>query len=80
MKAYQVFEGGQDKHGRQYYKLIATYLDQDKAKSHVEKLAEDTPLYGDTLEMKTYEDVIYYNAIGWEIITIAKMEVIDIIE
>ncbi len=31
MKAYQVFEGDTDKHGRQTYNLVATYLDREKA-------------------------------------------------
>lgn len=80
MKAYQVFEGFMNKHGFQNYNLVATYLDECKAKSHTKKLAEVTSLYGDILEMKNYKNAIYYNAVGWDIVTIAKMETIDIIE
>ena len=50
MKAYQVFKGEQDKHGRQRYDLVATYLDKEKALAHCKQVVESTTLYGDVLE------------------------------
>ena len=50
MKAYQVFQGELDKHGRQHYDLVATYFDKQRAFDHAEKIANGTPLYGDMLE------------------------------
>jgi hypothetical protein len=83
MKAYQVFNGEQDKHGHQRYDLVATYLDKEKALAHCKQIAESTPLYGDTLE----ESAFYgegksksWDAIGWERVTIAKFEEIEITE
>ena len=83
MKAYQVHSGEYDKHGRQRYDLVATYLDKEKALAHCKQIAEATPLYGDILE----EGEWYGNgkgkswyAIGWDRVIIAKFEEIDITE
>ena len=80
MKAYQVFKGDTNKHGHQYYELIATYLDKQRALDHAEKIVNGTPLYGDTLE--SYDNGKYkcWDAIGWERVTIVKFREIDIIE
>ena len=47
MKAYQVFKGELDKHGRQHYDLMATYLDKERALAHTKQIAESTPVYRD---------------------------------
>jgi hypothetical protein len=83
MRAYQVFKGELDKHSRQQYYLVATYLDKDRALQHCKEIAETTPLYGDTLEEgEFYSHGKYksWDAIGWERITIAKFEEIEITE
>ncbi len=83
MKAYQVFKGELDKHSHQRYDLIATYLDKEKALAHCAQIATDTPLYGDTLEEGEFYGGGKYkswDAIGWERVTIAQFEEIDIIE
>lgn len=83
MKAYQVFKGEQDKHGRQRYDLVATYLDKDRALEHCKKIAEATPLYNDDVleEGEWYGDGKYKNwnindptPFGWSSVTIARFE------
>ena len=83
MKAYQVFKGDLDKHGRQHYDLVATYLDKKKALDHCEKVAKETPLYGDILEFDGWygnDKYCSWSAIGWERVTIAQFEEIEITE
>jgi hypothetical protein len=83
MKAYQVFKGEQDKHGRQIYDLVATYLDKEKALAHCRQIVESTTLYGDVLEEgEFYGEGKYksWDAIGWERVTIAQFTEIDITE
>jgi hypothetical protein len=82
MKAYQVFRGELDKHGRQHYDLIATYLDKERALAHTKQIVESTPLYGDRLVEMEYGDGKNkcWDAIGWEIVTIAQCEEIEITE
>jgi hypothetical protein len=83
MKAYQVYKGEQDKHGHQHYELIATYLDRQKAFEHAEKIANETPLYGDKLEFTgSFRNgfCCSWDAVGWERTTIAELREIDIIE
>lgn len=83
MKAYQVHSGEYDKHGRQRYDLVATYLDKEKALAHCRQIAEATPLYGDVLEESEWCGGLkykYWVAIGWDRVTIAKFEEIDITE
>jgi hypothetical protein len=82
MKAYQVFKGELDKHGRQHYELVATYLDREKALTHTKQIAESTPLHGDRLEEEEYGNGKYksWNAYGWKIVTIAQFEEIEITE
>ena len=83
MKAYQVFEGDTDKHGRQTYNLVATYLDKEKALQRCKEIAETTQLYGDTLEESEYYangKCKSWTAIGWERVDIARFEEIEITE
>lgn len=83
MKAYQVYSGELNKHGHQRYDLIATYLDKNKALQHCQQIANDTPLYGDILEEgEWYGGGKYksWDAVGWERVTIAKFEEIEITE
>ena len=83
MKAYQVFEGDTDKHGRQIYNLVATYLDREKALQHCKQIAESTPLHGDVLEESEYYAngrIKCWSAIGWERVDIARFEEIEITE
>ena len=83
MKAYQVFSGELDKHGRQRYDLIATYLDKDRALAHCTQIVTSTPLYGDVLEESEFYGGGKYkswDAIGWEHTTIVRFEEIEIIE
>ena len=84
MKAYQVNKGYLDKHGRQQYELVATYLDKQKALEHCEKIVKETPLYN--------EDIINFDGwwgggkyaswsiLNWEQETIARFEEIEITE
>lgn len=83
MKAYQVFKGELNKHGHQEYDLVATYFDKDRALQHCKEIAEGTPLYGDVLEEgEWYGNGKYksWYAIGWERVTIARFEEIEITE
>ena len=80
MKAYQVYEGGTDKHDNQYYKLIATYLDKDKALAHSKMIAEAVQLHGDTLEYHDDDKFPTWIAHGWSFVTIAQTREIDITE
>jgi hypothetical protein len=79
--AYQVFSGEENKHGFQEYELKATYFDKQKAFEHCERIAEETPLYGDILEFDGwYGDGKYcsWSAVGWNRVTISRMEQIEI--
>jgi len=84
MKAYQVYKGEQDKHGHQQFDLIATYLDKQQALNHAEKIAEETPLYSDTiLEFDGWYGKGKYcswSIRGWEIIIVSQFREIEIIE
>jgi hypothetical protein len=83
MKAYQVFKGDTDKHGRQTYDLVATYLDKEKALQYCKEIAKSTQLYGDVLEEGEYYangKVKCWTAIGWERVDIARFEEIEITE
>jgi hypothetical protein len=83
MKAYQVFKGEMDKHGKQQSYLVATYLDKNKAFRHAEMIAQEMPLMGDVLEFDGwYLDNTYasWSAVGWESVTIAEFQEIEITE
>jgi hypothetical protein len=83
MKAYQVFLGDVDKHGRQQYNLVATYLDRQRALDHAKKIADETPLYGDELvegEFTKDGKSKFWHAWGLEWIGLARFEEIEITE
>ena len=84
MKAYQVFKGEKDVHGRQQYDLISTYLDRERALAHCKQIAESRLVDSDvfTLEEYFYGKGKFKNwvAIGWERVIIAQFQEIDIIE
>jgi len=83
MKAYQVFQGEQDRHGRQQYDLVATYLARERALQHCKELAESIPLYGDLLEEgEWYGNGKFksWDAIGWDRVSIAEFREIEITE
>lgn len=82
MKAYQVYKGDLDKHGRQYYELVGTYLDSQKALDHAKSIAESTPLGDEKLESGFYAKgkCKSWDAVGWERVTVAEFREIEIIE
>jgi hypothetical protein len=82
MKAYQVYSGDTDKHDRQTYELVATYLDRDAALTHAYQIADKTQLYGDELvesEWDADKTCKTWYARGWEFVGIAKFKEITII-
>lgn len=78
MKAYQVYSGDTNKHGFQSYDLKATFFDKQKA----EELANDiVAAYGDNLEETAWVNGgKYWNSLGWDIVTICKINEIEITE
>lgn len=83
MKAYQVFKGEFDKHGRQRFDLESTYLDKQRAIDHAERIAKETPLYGDILEFDGWwaeGKYCSWSAIGWERVTVSQLKEIEITE
>ncbi len=82
MTAYQVFSGDTDKHGRQTYDLHATYLDRDRALDHCQCIVENDTLKNEKIEKHTSSDDKYitWHSIGWDIVTVCKMEEITITE
>jgi hypothetical protein len=82
MKAYQVFTGDIDKHGRQYYELLATYFDKERALHHCRRLAEEQAQRGELVEEHPTKDgkSIGWYAVGWESVEIAQFLEIEITE
>jgi|694.fasta_scaffold37866_3 hypothetical protein len=84
MKAYQIHKGDIDKHGHVYFELIATYLDKDKAFNHAEIIAKNEPLmHDDLLEFDGwYADskCASWSIVGWDRLTIARFQEIEITE
>lgn len=83
LTGYQVFSGSIDKHSRQGYSLEGTYLNINKALTHFHKIVDDTPLYGDKLEIDDFKrdgKLVHKtaDAVGWERVIIAKLEMIEI--
>lgn len=78
--AYQVFSGDTDKHGHQCYDLQATYFDRDRALEHCQRILAADALKSEHIE--PYETAngkyLSWQAIGWDIVTICKMEEIEI--
>ena len=84
MKAYQVFSGEDDKHGKQQWDLQATYLDKDKALAHCDTIVANQKLYdGDTIEFGGWSKCGKYATWyihGWEYVGCCRFEEIDITE
>lgn len=81
MKAYQIFKGDLDKHGRQYYELDSTYFDKEKALQRCKEIIEDDKFKSETVtEEFNCETYMSWDIIGYDIITICKMEQIEITE
>lgn len=81
--AYQVFKGDNDKHDRQTWELIGTYLNKDKAEELAHKIVNDTPLYGDKLIDEGWgkdESYRVWSANGWDYVGICKIKKIEITE
>ena len=81
--AYQVFTGDEDKHGRQTWELLGTYLNKDKAEEHANKIVSETELRGDNLIDEGWEKCGSYRmwmAHGWDYIGICKINKIEITE
>jgi len=81
MLAYQVYSGDTNKHGFQSYELKATFLDKQKAIDLAHGIVASTPLYGDTLEETAWVNGgKYWNTLGWDTVTICKINEIEITE
>lgn len=83
MKAYQVFNGDYDKHGRQYYELDSTYFDKERALHRCNEIIGDDEFKNETVvESEWYGDGKYksWDIMGHDIITICKMKQIEITE
>jgi hypothetical protein len=83
MKAYQVFTGDFDKHGRQYYELVATYFSKERALEKCREIVEADEFKTETIEeSKWYGGGKYksWDVLGWERITICRLDEIDITE
>ena len=83
MKAYQVHQGSENKHGFQEYDLRATYLSKDRALEHAQQIVNSTELFGDTLlEDDWSKDGKYksWTIQGWGFVDICKIVQIEIIE
>jgi hypothetical protein len=83
MKAYQVFKGDYDKHGRQYYELDSTYFDRERALQRCKEIIEDDEFKNETVKNDTEfncEEYMSWYIPGWDTITICKMEQIEIAE
>ena len=81
--AYQVFTGDTDKHGRQTWELLGTYLNKDKAEEHANKIVSETELRGDNLIAEEWaKDDLYriWMAHGWDNLGICKINKIEITE
>ena len=81
MKAYQVFTGESDKHGRQRFDLVSTYLDRDRALTHCKKLIDLAKLQGEMIEESEFFcDGMYkdWDALGWDRVTLVRFMEISI--
>jgi hypothetical protein len=83
VKAYQVFSGDYDKHGRQYYDLNSTFFSKEKALQRCKEIVE-----GDKFKNETIIESEWYNLgrakdwdiQGWEWITVCRLQEIEITE
>lgn len=83
MIAYQVYTGEDNNWGFQEYELQATYLSEEKALEHAEKIVKQTPLHGDELIDDGWSNDGKYRswtAHGWTFVCICKIEKIEITE
>ena len=84
MKAYQVHEGSENKHGFQEYELKATYLSKDRALEYAQKIIAKTHLdNGDILHEDDWSKDGKYKSWtlqGWGFVDICKIVQIEIIE
>lgn len=79
VKAYQVFKGELDKHDKQQFELVATYLSRDRAMEHCEKIVKEDP-DGKDAESTIREKYAVWLVKGWYYVDICKMEEITITE
>lgn len=80
-KAYQVFTGDLDRHGHQRFELDSTYLSKDRALIRCKEIIEAEEFKNENIGMTTLKNGnTYWEASGWDIITICKLEEIQIIE
>jgi hypothetical protein len=83
MKAYQIFTGDFDKHGRQYYELHSTYFSKERALDKCKEL-----IGADEYKLEQIEESEWYgggkykswDALGWERMTICQFREIEITE
>lgn len=81
MKAYQVFTGDLDKHGHQKFELDSTYLSKGMALIRCKEIIEAEEFKDEKIELTTLKNgSMHWEASGWDIITICKLEEIQIIE
>ena len=83
MKAYQVFKGDFDKHGRQYYELDSTYFDKERALQRCKEIVETDEFKNETvIESEWYGEGKYksWDDHGFEWITLCRMVQIEITE
>jgi hypothetical protein len=82
MKIYQVYSGDTDKYDNQYYELKGSYLDKDKALEQCQHFVDQyTKVFG-AVEKTTYNfgNSICWDDHGYDIVTICKLETVDLIE
>jgi hypothetical protein len=77
-KAYQVFIG--DNYlGVTRYDHQATYFNKDQAYEHCKRIVESDEFKDEQISECTSGNKILWHAHGWEIVTICKLEEIEII-
>jgi hypothetical protein len=77
-KAYQVFKG-EDYLGFTYYEHQATYFNRDQAYEHCKRIVESDEFKDEQITESTIDNKKLWHAHGWEIVTICKLEEIEII-
>ena len=77
-KAYQVFTGD-DHLGFTYYEHQATYFNQDQALEHCKRIVESSEFEDENITESTSGNKKLWHAHGWDIVTICKLEEIEII-
>ena len=83
MKAYQVHTGEENKHGHQVFNLVSTYLSEDKALEHCQRIiSEYERLNEEVIEEHKEEngEWVIWVSCGWSYIVICKMNKIEITE